>query len=228
MPATWIDFLVKPDAINIKMKLLYLIWISACLFSPLCAQKAAFKGVPFGTPASDFFKLYKPGGSWAKSGLSANISLNVSEYALYADVPSDVAGGQIFFHTDSVAGVDAYPMFYFAIQTPEAFAKLSKEVTREGAKDALFNEVRVGFENYNADKVLAALVQKYGQPTRNENEKMISTRTTNTAEVMVSVWELPDLVIRFQKVSPPRGRALMTMKSTVVKSLSAAANASNL
>ena len=193
---------------------------------------AAFKGIPFGTGCASFFQQYKPGGSWAQSRLAADISFSESDQALVA-IPPQVSGiimGKVFTEwlKDSVAGVDADTRFIFSIQSPADAAKLKLAIDRGTANKALLQEVQATFESRDAEKVLASLIEKYGQPARTETKSVMQKSTGVLSDVNMQVWEIPDAVVEFCKIAPPKGNPLLTMRSTVVKSQAAKAGASNL
>lgn len=195
------------------------------------ADPAGFKGVPFGTGCASFFQQYRPGGSWAERKLAASIYWSESEQALIGGPPqvSGVMMGKFWSEwlKDSVAGVEANTRFVFAAQSPEDAAKLKSAIDRWTADRALFYMVEATFENRDADKVVAALIEKYGNPTREEDRALFS-RISGNVKAYAQVWEMDGAILEFARIAPPKGKPLMIMKSTVVKSLAAKAAAKDL
>lgn len=214
------------------MKFKFLALVFLAYVCAAVAQPASFKGVPLGISAPEFFGSYKPGGTWAESKLAAEIFVSDKDYALIAVPPQEVkvAGFQAYqiHHKDSVAGVEAFTKFYFAIQDTQAFAALKREVSRDAARRALLQKVEATFENRDAEAVYGALVQRYGEPTRVDQRGVISVGRAQSTEVPYYVWQLVGAKIEFCKVAPPKGKPLFVMQSTVVKSFAAEAGASDL
>lgn len=219
------------------MKTPLLVIVSAFAFTfSQAAEPASFKGVPFGTGCASFFQQYKPGGTWLESGKPASIMWSDSEQALIATPPSYIVGAfpgarisntAMAYTDDSVAGVKADTRFVFSSQNQQDSASLKLKIDRWSADRAPFSSVEATFESRDADKVLAALIEKYGQPTRIEERGLVS-RVAGNIKAQAHVWDMSGAVLEFARISPPKGRPLLIMRSTQVKSIAAKAGASDL
>lgn len=214
------------------MRSLYAFILIAFACAASGQEKPSFKGVPMGTPAPEFFSIYKPGGTWAKSGMAAELFLSEKDYALIAVPPSEAGkmGDQIYqiLHKDSVAGVEARTKFFFAIQDTATFVSLKRGITRDASRRALLQRVEATFENRDADSVYAALVQKYGEPTRIDERKIVTVGRAQSTEISYYVWILQGAKVEYCKVAPPKGKPLFVIESDTVKSLAAQAGAAEL